>query len=98
MERTLSHETVSHVGKEVKLQGWVSARRDHGKIMFIDLRDRAGLVQLVSTKDLADVRSEDVIEVVGLVKARPESMVNAKIASGSIEVEVRKITILNKAR
>jgi aspartyl-tRNA synthetase len=98
MDRTLSNETVSFIGKEVKLQGWVHARRDHGKIMFLDLRDRAGLIQLVSTKELADARTEDVVEVVGLVKKRPEAMVNPKIASGTIEVEVTKITILSKAK
>ncbi len=95
--RTLSNETIGKVGQEITLQGWVDARRDHGKIMFLDLRDRNGLVQLVSTKELADVRSEDVVEVVGLIKERPASMVNAKIASGTIEVEVRSIKILGKA-
>jgi len=98
MDRTLSNETVSFIGKEVKLQGWVHARRDHGKIMFLDLRDRAGLIQLVSTKELVDARPEDVVEVVGLVKKRPDAMVNPKIASGTIEVEVTKITILSKAK
>lgn len=98
MDRTLSYETVGKIGEEVKLQGWVHARRDHGKIMFLDLRDRAGLVQLVSTKELADVHNEDVIEVVGLVKKRPESMINEKIASGTVEIEVKKIEILSKAK
>ncbi|MCX6793598.1 MAG: OB-fold nucleic acid binding domain-containing protein [Candidatus Gottesmanbacteria bacterium] len=96
--RTLSSETVNAIGKEIKLQGWVNARRDHGKIMFLDLRDRAGLIQLVSTKEIADVRPEDVVEVVGLVKKRPEAMTNPKIATGTIEVEVKKIVILSKAR
>ncbi len=96
--RILSSETIHTIGKEVKLQGWVHARRDHGKIMFLDLRDRAGLVQLVVTKILADVHPEDVIEVVGIVRKRPEAMVNPKISSGTVEVEVQKITILSKAR
>ena len=95
--RTLSSETVNAIGKEVKLQGWVHARRDHGKIMFLDLRDRAGLVQLVLTKDV-DVHPEDVIEVVGTVRKRPEAMVNPKIPSGTIEVGVTKIVILSKAK
>ena len=98
MDRILSSQTVSHIGKEVKLQGWIHARRDHGTIMFLDLRDRAGLVQMVSTKELGDVRPEDVVEVVGLVKKRPEAMVNAKIASGTIEVEVKSLTMLGKAK
>jgi len=95
--RTLSSETVNAIGKEVKLQGWVHARRDHGKIMFLDLRDRAGLVQLVLTKDI-DVHPEDVIEVVGTVRKRPEAMVNPKIPSGTVEVGVTKIVILSKAK
>lgn len=98
MKRTLTSQIVDHVGKEVLLQGWVNSRRDHGKIMFLDLRDRTGLVQLVSTKELADARPEDVVEVVGLVKNRPEAMVNPKLASGTVEVEARSITILGKAR
>jgi aspartyl-tRNA synthetase len=95
--RTLSSEVVGKIGKHVTLQGWVQARRDHGKIMFLDLRDRAGLLQLVSTKELADARPEDVVEVVGLVKKRPDAMVNPKIATGMVEVEVKKITVLSKA-
>lgn len=98
MDRILSSQTIHHTGKDVKLQGWVHARRDHGKIMFLDLRDRAGLVQLVSTKDLGEVHPEDVVEVIGLVKKRPEAMVNAKIASGTIEVEVKTLKILGKSK
>ena len=98
MKRTLVNETVDHVGKEVLLQGWVNTRRDHGKIMFLDLRDRTGLVQLVSTKDLADARPEDVVEVIGNVKERPPGMVNPNLETGSIEIEATKITILSKAR
>jgi aspartyl-tRNA synthetase len=96
MKRILSNETVSHVGKEVKLQGWVHARRDHGKIMFLDLRDRAGLIQLVGSP--VDASPEDVIEVIGTVKKRPEAMINPKIISGAVEVEIKKLIILGKAK
>lgn len=95
--RTLARDTVDAIGKEVILQGWVLARRDHGKIMFLDLRDRSGIVQMVGTKSLGDARSEDVIEVVGLVKKRPEAMVNPKIPTGTVEVEIQKITVISKA-
>lgn len=98
MERTLTQETPKKVGSEVLLKGWVQARRDHGKIMFLDLRDRSGIVQMVSSKTLADARPEDVVEVHGMVKKRPESMVNPKLDTGSIEIEVITLTILNKAR
>ncbi len=97
MERTLSSDAVDHVGKEVKLQGWVAARRDHGKIMFLDLRDRAGIVQLVVTGDLTEVRPEYVVEVSGLVKKRPESMVNPKLETGEIEIEVKSLTVISRA-
>lgn len=96
--RTLAAETAQKIGQEVMLQGWVNSRRDHGKIMFLDLRDRSGIVQLVSTKDLADARAEDVIEVTGLVKERPASMVNEMIETGNIEIEVKELKILSKAR
>lgn len=96
MDRILSNDAVGFVGKEVSLQGWVHARRDHGKIMFLDLRDRAGLVQLVGSP--VDASPEDVIEVVGLVKKRPEAMINPKILSGTVEVEIKKLIILSKAR
>lgn len=105
MHRTLSTETVDHVGKEVKLQGWVDTRRDHGKIVFFDLRDRRGIVQLVTTKDVltphelnGKVGNEDVIEVVGMVNKRPEAMVNPKIPSGSVEVAIQDLRILGKAK
>ncbi len=111
--RILAIETVKNVNEEVLLQGWVDSRRDHGKIMFLDLRDRSGIVQLVippvssqhtpgviqvDTDGYAHIRPEDVIEVVGVVKKRPEAMVNANIPTGKVEVEVKTLTILNKAR
>jgi len=95
--RTLAIETAGKIGEVVSLQGWILARRDHGKIMFLDLRDRSGVVQMVGTKALGDARSEDVVEVTGLVKKRPESMVNAKIPTGSVEIEIQTITVISKA-
>jgi len=98
MERTLIMETIKKIGQEVRLCGWVNTRRDHGKIIFIDLRDRSGLLQLVGGEKLADLRSEDVIEAIGLVKKRPESMVNPKMPTGEVEVEVKEIKVLSKAQ
>ncbi len=99
MERTLAKETSLKVGKEILLQGWVNTRRDHGKIVFLDLRDRSGIVQMVTTKPIAlSVGKEDVIEVAGFVKERPASMVNPKIATGTIEVEVKKLKIISHAK
>lgn len=95
--RTLAKDTVKRVGEEVVLQGWVNTRRDHGKIVFLDLRDRSGIVQLVLTGS-DPVSSEDVVEVVGLVKKRPEKMVNPKIPTGTVEIEIKELKILSKAR
>lgn len=96
--RTLAAETINKIGKEIILNGWINSRRDHGKIMFLDLRDRSGVVQLVGHQGVGDGRPEDVVEIVGMVKERPASMVNPKIATGTIEVEIKKLTILSKAR
>jgi aspartyl-tRNA synthetase len=87
-------------GKEVHLCGWVHRLRDHGGVSFVDLRDRSGLCQLVLPPAVAEsvkLRSEFVIQAIGVVKARPANMVNTKIESGEIEVEVREIHILSKA-
>jgi aspartyl-tRNA synthetase len=98
MKRTLATATPQCLESEVILQGWVNSRRDHGKIMFLDLRDRSGLVQLVSVKALGDARAEDCIEVTGIVHNRPESMINPKLATGKVEIEVKKMTILSHAK
>lgn len=98
MKRTLSVDSIWHIGKEILLQGWVASRRDHGKIMFLDLRDRSGIVQMVSDKSLADVKVESVVEVRGLVKNRPASMVNTKLKTGTVEVEVTDMRIISQAK
>ena len=99
MTRTLTLNTTQHIGKEVLLQGWVNTRRDHGKIVFLDLRDRAGIVQMVASKEaVAAVRAEDVVEVVGMVKERPASMVNPKLETGTVEIEIKSLKIASKAR
>jgi len=97
MERTLISQTPKKIGQKVRLCGWVNTRRDHGKMVFIDLRDRSGLVQIVGDEKLGELRPEDVIEIMGTVKKRPANMVNEKILTGEVEVEVEKIDILSKA-
>ena len=95
----------SEVGKEVLLCGWVQSYRDHGGIIFIDLRDRDGLTQVVfdpdvnkEGHDLADTfRCEDVISVTGKVRPRPEGMVNPRLPTGEIEVLAGQVELLNKA-
>ena len=99
MERTLVADTLQKVGETVTLKGWVDNVRDMGKFGFIDLRDRTGKIQCFvgSKEDLQKVTVESVIELTGLVKARPEKMVNAKIATGTIEIETKTLTLLNRA-
>jgi len=97
---------INHQGQSVKLAGWVHRRRDHGGLTFIDLRDRFGFVQVVSNPDISaeshrsmiPVRNEWVIMVEGVVRARPEGMVNAEMDTGEVEVEITKLTILNPAK
>lgn len=105
MKRILISETPNLIGQTVKLAGWVHIRRDHGKLIFIDLRDRSGIIQMVIIPDkeeaykaAKDIRSEFVVEVEGLVKARPGGAANEKIATGGVEIEVEKITVLNEAK
>ncbi|MDP2637148.1 MAG: aspartate--tRNA ligase [bacterium] len=105
MQRTLSSETLSQVGKTVKLAGWIQTRRDHGKIIFFDLRDSGGILQLVCTPqekkvyELAQtLRPEWVVEVEGEVKERPEAMQNKELATGIVEVAVKKLLVLSEAK
>lgn len=105
MERVLIHEAVDQVGKEVRLSGWISVRRDHGKLVFFEMRDRSGHVQLVVTPEKSDliestkdVRSEYSVSVTGLVKSRPtkkgqEASVNP---TDHIEIEVTTLSVLSK--
>jgi len=96
--------TESHLDQEVDLCGWVHRRRDHGGVIFIDLRDREGLVQVVFDPDYAEafklaetVRSEYVLKVHGKVRPRPEGTINANLTTGKIEVLATRLEILNKA-
>jgi aspartyl-tRNA synthetase len=88
------------VGQEVTLAGWVDRRRDHGGVAFIDLRDASGLVQIViNDEEIArPIRSEFVIQVVGLVRLRPEGNENERLATGKIEVVVKTLTILARSQ
>ncbi|MED3647078.1 aspartate--tRNA ligase [Halalkalibacterium halodurans] len=94
------------VNERVQLKGWVQRRRDLGQVIFVDLRDRSGVVQLVFNSDISQealetaekVRNEYVLDVEGVVLKRDPSTVNDKIATGTIEVHVERLTILNKAK
>lgn len=92
-----------HVGQTVVLMGWVNSRRDHGGLVFVDLRDREGAVQIVlnpgveGTKSAHQIRGEYVIAIQGMVRARPSGMENKKIGTGDVEVEVERCEILSEA-
>jgi len=96
---------LSQVGQKVDLVGWVDTRRDHGGIVFIDLRDREGVTQIVfdpehnpkSAERAHDLRSEFVIHIEGVVRKRPANMANPKLPTGEIEVLAHELTILNAA-
>jgi len=118
MERTLIGDTPKKLNEKILVNGWVSAVRDHGKIKFVDISDRSGVLQAIlsdpprvdpSRLDEADKLSEsrrvlkdeisieDVLELVGAVKKRPEKMVNPNIPTGEIELEVADLKILEKS-
>jgi aspartyl-tRNA synthetase len=97
---------MEHAGSVVVLMGWVQTRRDHGGLIFVDLRDRTGLVQVVFSPDLhkeafekaEGVRSEYVLCVVGAVRERPEGTANPNLATGEIDVMAHELLVLNRAK
>jgi len=105
LKRILISETPKHIGEAVKLAGWIDVRRDHGKLVFLDLRDMSGKVQMVvlpnhpeATVVAQSLRSEWVVEVMGNVNLRPEKLINTEQPNGAIEIEVLSITVLNEAQ
>src|SRR6185436_18447895 len=108
LERTHScgELRASDIGKQVTLMGWVARRRDFGDLTFIDLRDRAGITQIVANAEFSatahakakELRGEYVIAVTGTVVMRNENTRNPKIPTGDVEVHVTEVLILNDAR
>ena len=100
---TCAQLTLAEVGHEVRLSGWVHRVRDHGGVLFIDLRDHYGITQVIADSDspafaaMAVVRAEWVIRVDGVVKARDASLINPKLPTGAIEVYARAVTVLGAA-
>lgn len=105
MQRTLIKDVSSEIGKEVLIKGFVNVRRDHGKIIFLDMRDRYGMTQVVVVPSVApeaykvaqEVRSEYVLEIKGEVNKRSEATINENIPNGSFEILAKEINILSKA-
>jgi aspartyl-tRNA synthetase len=104
MTRVLAVETLNKIGQDVTMSGWVNSRRDHGGLIFVDLRDHSGIVQLVISPESADsfsiaesLRDEYVIRASGVVKERQENLKNPHLQSGSIEIVVHHLELLNKS-
>lgn len=103
MQRTSIIDIKDLAGQTVDVYGWVHTRRDHGKLIFIDIRDRSGIAQVVFTpktpnyEEANKLRSEWVIHLKGKINARPEKMVNADIPTGKVEIEPVELEILNKS-
>lgn len=104
MERTLACDVAAKTEQTVLVKGWVNARRDHGGLIFVDIRDHSGIVQLVVQPDneavftvAEELRDEYVVAASGVVKQRDPALVNPNIASGTVEVIVSQLTILNKS-
>jgi aspartyl-tRNA synthetase len=97
--------TLANDGQTTTLKGWVDVRRDHGQLVFVDLRDRDGMTQIVfdatnaPVHDLAKtLRSEFVIEVTGKVRVRAEGLANPNLKTGTIEVVAQSLTVLSEAK
>jgi len=96
----------SHIGQDVVLMGWVQHRRDHGGVIFVDLRDREGITQIVFDPSFSanvhekaqEIRSEYVLGIKGKVSARPDDMVNPRMSTGAIEVLVEELRIFSRAK
>jgi len=108
MTRTLASETPQKIDSTVTLKGWVATRRDHGKVVFFDLRDRSGIVQVVGIPSILDegmraslakVGTEDVVSVTGKVRNRPKHLVNPNLpVTGEIEIQLEKLEIVSPAK
>jgi len=107
MDRTLNVETTNQVGQTVRLNGWVNARRNMGKIVFLDMRDRSALIQVVIVPDelddasknlIDDIRPEFVLQIEGVVQERGEKQRNEKMATGTVEILAKTVQILNKCK
>ncbi|MBR2708806.1 aspartate--tRNA ligase [Candidatus Saccharibacteria bacterium] len=102
--RFLANELKNHLKNKVTVEGWVNSRRDHGGLIFIDLRDHTGIIQLVITPDTPDsfklaesVRDEFVLKATGTMRERAKDLINPNIETGTIELVVDELTVLNKS-
>ena len=102
--RITSDKLADYLGKTVTVEGWVNSRRDHGGLIFIDLRDHTGIIQLVVTPETEEsfklaesVRDEYVLKAVGKMRNREPELINPNIPTGKIELVVSELTLLNRS-
>ena len=107
MHRTMNRDTIENVGNNVTISGWANTRRDMGKILFLDMRDRSGIVQVVcvpadlsdaSQKLLNGIRSEYCLRITGEMKARSSTQINPNLETGNVELLAKEIVILNPSK
>ncbi len=99
MKRTIIKETLKRIGDRVLIKGWVHNIRSHGKIVFIDLRDQSGIIQVVfKTDTVKDIRPEWVVAIEGMVNERPQNMINPDIETGTVEIKAESIEVLSEAK
>lgn len=94
-ERNLAQQTPQLIGSEILLQGWVDSKRDHGQLVFIDLRDRSGLVQIVGDKSFRSLKPESVIAVTGTVQKRAPATINPQLTTGTVEVKASSLKVIS---
>ena len=104
MERTIIKDLAAKIGQEVCIKGSIAVRRDHGKLIFLDVRDRSGVVQSVvlpnhkeALEEAGKLRGEWVVEIKGIVNKRPEKMVKEGVLNGDIEIEITDVIVVAKA-
>lgn len=104
MKRTLISETLNYVGDEIKISGWIAKRRDHGNIVFLDIRDMSGMLQVVvvpgsdAYEEVESLRPEWVVSISGKINKRPKKMINPELVTGTVEMEAKEIEIINQAK
>lgn len=103
MQRTLAKDTPDKIGEEVKLAGWVQTVRKHGKIAFLDLKDRSGILQIgafdpLLSEKVSSLSQQDAVEIVGKVKKREEKYINPNAPLGTVEIEASKVSVIAKAK
>jgi len=105
MERTWIRDTIGQVGNRVKVAGWVNSIRSHGKLVFVDLRDWTGILQVVfrvQNKDAYEavkaIKPEWVVEIEGEIRERPEGLINPQLETGKVELEAQKLLVFNSAK